>query len=182
MIVVLDTETGGLNPDTTSILSFGACLLEDPTVRTEVFIAESPYCVEAGARKVNGIDLVKHDAMAFPPVSAWNKIKMFLRQGGVTGVAGHNVAFDLGYMRRLHRLAGDETPFDKIVGRRPLDTMIIAAFLKQTGRLPEEQKLGLTDLLAFYGIERDGAHTALGDAVATAALLNTMIAQEGDHR
>jgi DNA polymerase III epsilon subunit-like protein len=181
MIVVLDTETGGLDPATTSILSFGACLLENAANRTEIFIAESPYAVDAGALKVNQIDLVKHEKIAQKPKAAWAAVKAFLGQPEVTTsydggavVAGHNVAFDIGYLRRLHRLSGDDTAFESIVSRRTLDTMVIAAFLKMTGLIPPDHGLSLTALLDTFEIKRDGAHTALADAVATAELLNTM--------
>lgn len=78
----------------------------------------------------------------------------------------HNASFDAGFLSRASRR---RSPDDAL--RRNLDPLLCT--LRMSRRLdPErEQSHRLADVCARYGVALDRPHDALGDAVATAAVL-----------
>lgn len=181
-LLVIDTETGGLDPAVHSILSLGATVYPytpgDPEF--SVLVKETPFVVEHGALGVNKIDLVEHATKAEGPAAAWFKFIDFVqttsnleRCFGKFVLAGHNVPFDIGFLRRLHRLSGDTRAFDTLFSHRFDDTMTIGRYLARCGHPIE--RFGLADLLKHFGLKNDAAHTALADARATAQLLGAMV-------
>jgi DNA polymerase-3 subunit epsilon len=89
---------------------------------------------------------------------------------------GHNVGFDIGMLKRLCKLA-NAVPFEDLFSHRSLDTMSILRYLHLAGKVPESA-LSSTGGFDHFGIIVPPAdrHTALGDARATAELLNRMLA------
>ena len=182
-LLIVDTETGGLDPTVHSILSLGATAYpyaSGETPEFSVLVKETPFVVEHGALGVNKIDLVEHAKKAVPPAEAWFKFlewidahKDFERCYGKLVLGGHNTPFDIGFMRRLHRLSGDTRPFDTLFSHRFDDTMTIGRYLARCGHPIE--RFGLADLLKHFGLKNDAAHTALADARATAQLLGAMV-------
>lgn len=179
-LLVIDTETGGLDPQVHSILSLGAVVYPyEPSVNEfSEFILERPVVVDTKALEVNRIDLVEHGKRALSPEKAWEKFILFVnaqaglhRLFGKVVLAGHNVPFDIGFLRRLHRLSGDQTPFEEYFSHRFVDTMAVGVFMQLCGYVG---KVGLADLLPVVGLKNDAQHTALGDARATAMLLEAM--------
>jgi len=175
-MIVIDTETGGLDPGVHSILSLGACVYPQapggPTF--EMFVREDPMMVTAGALDVNDIDLRR---AAEKPVDVWDRFVSWVRNvEGSTGVilGGHNTPFDIGFLRRLARLAKGSV--DGIFSHRYVDTMTVARFFVLSGDLPSGHSCSLASLCATYSVVRTGEHTALGDALATRDLLTEMIA------
>lgn len=180
-LLVIDTETGGLDPTVHSVLSLGAVVYPYAPGALEFseLIKEQPFVVDGSALHVNKIDLAMHSRVAASPVAVWAAFLGFVRQQtglfrvyGKVVLAGHNVPFDIGFLRRLHRLANDSTPFEEYFSHRFIDTMAIGLFMQLCGS--PIKKLGLADLLTFFGLKNDAAHTALGDARATAMLLEKM--------
>ena len=113
---------------------------------------------------------------AVSPAAAWLDLMAFLasapclmRLYGKVVLGGHNIPFDLGFLQRLHRLAGEKRPFSDFFSHRFVDTMAIGGFAQLCGAY--SGKLGLSDLLSAFGLKNDAAHTALADARATAQLL-----------
>ncbi len=186
-LFVIDTETGGIDPQTHSILSFAGVVWADGKVQAEfdVPIAEPLFSVTAQAMKVNRINLADHAATAVAPTVAAKRLATFLRKhfreelksGAKVALAGHNVGFDIGFLKRLCRLGG--ISFDEMFSHRSLDTASILRFVALAGRAPL-QGAGLDEALAHFGVAVPGPsrHTALGDALGTAELLNCLIALE----
>ena len=181
-ILVIDTETGGLDADKFSILSLGAVVWSDePGFRREkfeTFVAENPIIAEAGALAVNGLDVETLKVIGKNPASAASLFHNFVRRNfpgdeRVT-VAGHNVDFDVRFVKRLFRLAGFEADYAKTFSHRVLDTASIGRFLVLSHRLKLESASS-DALFKFFGIEPVKAHTALDDAWATANLLDCLI-------
>lgn len=178
-ILVIDTETGGIDPLKCSILSLGAVVWEDGRIlgETEVLVAEQPIQAEPDAMKVNRIDLKKHAAIGLAPkLAIANFEKFFLEyfpQGKVP-IAGHNVGFDIGFLQRLYRLA--ELDFEERFSHRSIDTSSIMNFLRLAEKL-SIPSCSLESGLKYFQIEvKDHErHTALADARATAKLLTALI-------
>jgi DNA polymerase III epsilon subunit-like protein len=178
-LLVIDTETGGFDPEKHSILTLGAVVWADGAIAAEMelLIIETPIIVDPGALKVNHIDILQHvqDSRAVPPAQAIANLQSFLDEhsGGSPAhktfqMAGHNIIdFDLGFLRRLCRLAA--VKYDDVFPRRVHDTMIIARFLTLANKLPLTGAK-LKEVCDYYHIEYV-PHHALSDARATAKLL-----------
>lgn len=70
-----------------------------------------------------------------------------------------NAAFDLKFLKLKEDVSG--VRFDNV----PLDVLLIAAFL-----FPDLEDVSLDALAARLGVEISGRHSALGDAIGTAAV------------
>jgi DNA polymerase III epsilon subunit-like protein len=185
-LLVIDTETGGIDPDRYSILSIGLVVWEDGMLKAEleVLIAEPDFVVTPRALEINRIDLVSHSKKAVAPTAAMVAIENFLNQhfqderaqGEKIVLAGHNVSFDIAFFRRLCRLASAD--FDALFSHRVLDTASILRFLALAGQIPENTAASSNAFahfkIPFKELER---HTALGDAKATGLLLSALIEQ-----
>lgn len=184
-LLVIDTETGGTDPATHSLLSLAVVVWSDGEVAasTEILIAETPLVVTPGALEINRIDLVEHCKRAVSPALAMETLLSFLRsnfveelaagRGGVT-LAGHNVHFDIGFLKRLCAQTG--ASFEKLFSHRALDTAGLLRFLMLAGVLPVSSASS-TEAFRHFGIPIDDTerHTALGDARATARLISKLI-------
>lgn len=182
-VLIIDTETGGLDPDTHSLLSLAA-LIWTPTGVTaemEVFVKEPELNYDQEAVAVNRIDIDWIRANGVEPQVAVERLEDFLRHHwrfdsshGSVRIAGHNVYFDVLFLNRLYRLA--HRNYRAVFSHRLLDTASIIQFLVLAGRLPLNEA-GSDSAFAHFGITipKEERHTALGDARATAALLSRLI-------
>lgn len=182
-LLIVDTETGGLDSQKHSILSLGA-VVWDSGVSIDTFealIVESEIVADSEAIIVNKIDLDTHRLNGITPPEAVKQFMAFLEKNfGALGerakidLVGHNISFDAGFIRRLFSLANID--FENCFSHRMLDTAGILRFLILAGRLPLKGA-GLSEALGHFGISvpQDKRHTALGDAVATAQLLNELL-------
>jgi DNA polymerase-3 subunit epsilon len=175
-VVILDTETGGLDPLEHSLLSVGL-VSGDGERRLEIYVCEPELRTTPDSMAVNRIDLAHVRAHGLAPVAAVAAIEAFL--DAMPGprpvlVAGHNVAFDLAFMRRLYRLAG--RPFPRDFGHRTIDTHSLIWALGARGRLPPDVR-GSDAAFAHFDIAppAEARHTALGDALATRELLRLLL-------
>lgn len=182
-LLVIDTETGGLDPTMHSILSVGAVVWDGGRLvdSFEAFIVEPELVVDSRALDVNRIDLDWHRAHGLSPVDAIKALQFFLerhfgdpRTSGKIPLAGHNVSFDVGFLKRLYRLGN--VNFEEVFSHRVLDTAGIIRFLVLARKLdlPEGSS---TEAFKYFDIEIEAGkrHTALGDARATAILLSKLI-------
>lgn len=173
-LLVLDCETGGLDPSTDALLSVGLVDWQDGAVlRTEeIMIDPEGLACHAKALEVNGIDLEVHCAYSVPRAYAARKITDFCRPMGRPWIAGHNVAFDISFVRRLF------TPEElrKVFSHRPLCTLQILGYLGHAGKIPDG--IGKLDqAITYFGLEMPAGkrHSALADALATAELYSKLL-------
>jgi DNA polymerase III epsilon subunit-like protein len=172
----LDTETGGLDPHSHSLLSLGLVVGDAAGVQDslEILVKHEPYVVSAGGMKVNRIDLVRHSETALEPALALKVLEVFLghhfpHRCQPIILAGHNVGFDQAFLKTF--LASQGQPLEPRFSHRVVDTHSIAAALRDAGQLPGTE-LSSSALFAHFAIEppAEQRHTALGDALATFAL------------
>jgi DNA polymerase-3 subunit epsilon len=177
---IIDTETGGLDPNKYSLLSVGVVVWDRRAIvdELEIAVAEAEIFTEPEAMAVNRCDLdwIRRNGQC--PAAAVATLEEFLRLHFDVGreqirVAGHNVGFDLAFIKRIYRLA-DRQP--GIFSHRVLDTASIIQFLSLAGRLPL-QDASSDQAFEYFGIRFEDRfrHTALGDARATAALLTKLL-------
>lgn len=164
----VDTETGGFDSTRHSILSLAMVEWVDGRIlRTyEAFVDESPIVVTRGALGVNKIDLRDVEIDWKSPRNVVSVICDMVQDSSDPRptLGGHNVMFDKGFLLRLFAMTDTQDPFSD----HTVDTMGIARFLMDGRRIPKGS-CKLIDLCTYYGIPHD-AHTALGDALATARL------------
>jgi DNA polymerase III epsilon subunit-like protein len=182
-LLFIDTETGGLDPLRCSLLSLGLVAWQEGAVlgSTEIFISEPTIAVDSEAQSIHGIDVDWLRSHGLTPTTAVETIEAFTTFHfgrpdvcGTVPVAGHNVAFDIGFVKRLYRLAGAD--YDRVFSHRTIDTAGILRFLTIAGILQLE---GASSSAAFeyfgIGFLDHARHSALGDAKATALLFTKLV-------
>ena len=176
--LVIDTETGGLDPRNNSLLTAYFGIFNDKFEKIgELDLKIKPddgkFRVTEQAMKVNGINLEQHAKEAMTETEAGIRVAEFLgaafaNAGEKLTVVGHNVHFDLNFLHNTIILSSTwEKNCDKIV----LDTMIVGQFMKLAGCLPPNIPNSLGSYLEFFGIKKSGLHNAKTDAVATMSVL-----------
>lgn len=176
-LAVVDVETSGINPFKHQILSIGIVPLKKEMKPFQVYIRHPD--IEWSTYALNNFQKFSSDweLNALSVVEAVNLLEGYLADtfnGEVVTLIGHNIGFDVAFLRKLAFQAGK----DQLVGasHRMLDTHTMLYLLFLNGLLPNS---ALTSDGAFshFGITVSEAerHTALGDAVATRELLVKLI-------
>src|SRR5260370_29835723 len=182
-LLVIDTETAGLDPQRHSMLSLGAVIWENGNIGDsfDVLIAEPEICVDPDAMLVNRINLDEHCAHASAPGEATLRFLSFLEQnfGKVDArekvdLVGHNVGFDVGFLDRLLQFSGVRV--EQLFSHRYLDTASIIRFLILANKV-SLSGASSTEAFEYFGvaIPPHARHTALRYAKATAQLLNKLL-------
>lgn len=180
-LLVIDTETGGLDPDKNSLLSLGAVVYHDGAIVDEFYslVHEPEFLAEESALKVNNLtrEQVERDGESPAQVVAALE-NMLLRhdmRSRVTLVA-HNAPFDLPFLKRLYRLACKD--WAKRFSYRALCTQNGALMLDLSGRIVlPGGSASLDNLCKLWQIDlnRSGGHNALDDARAAAMVLKKIV-------
>jgi len=168
--VVVDLETTGLDPSTCRIIQMAALVVEPNGNVSQTFSTvvrpEHPSEYEHGAEHIHGISAADvSNGMALS--DALNHLLSLLPLGIF---AGHNASFDLGFLHAEAARIGLTFP---VVHH--IDTLAVS-------RRSDPEKLRshrLSELCIHHDIVLDGAHTALGDATATARLLSALLREAG---
>ncbi len=184
-LLIVDTETGGLDPDKQSILSIAALVYNDGAIEDEYYtlIAEGDIVAEPQALKVNKLSVAQCQSEGASPLAAANAIIAMLQKHDMrrdVRICAHNAAFDVGFLRRLWRLAG--WSYSATFSYRSLCTQTGALLLEQAGRLDlPGGSASLDNLVKYWNIklDRTGGHNALGDARACAEVLRREISMIG---
>lgn len=172
-VVILDFETTGLNPAIDHVIEIAAIRWDHEGRRefqTIVRLDLVPKPLDSWVTERSGITREMIDAGADPIIAFNTLIQSFLYDAEV--IVGHNVAFDLSFLRREARWLnmGGEWTGDFI------DTRALALFTK-TGI--ERQNNGgymmlgtkLEEVAKALGLKLHGAHRAMADVLATEAIL-----------
>jgi DNA polymerase-3 subunit epsilon len=162
--VVFDTETTGLSPmGGDAIVSLAGVRIVNRRILTgETFdrLVDPERPIPPESTRFHGItdDMVA----GRPPLAVvLPQFKAFVADAVLVA---HNAAFDLKFLR-LH-----ETKSGVVFDNPVLDTMLLSSHLDG-----EDEDESLDAALDRHGIVIEGRHTALGDAMATAALLLRLI-------
>tara|TARA_Y100001963_G_scaffold121143_1_gene169485 strand:+ start:10914 stop:11486 length:573 start_codon:yes stop_codon:yes gene_type:complete len=180
--LVVDTETGGLDCENHSILSIAGVSWTpngDVTPVFNMYVKEDSINVIDKALEVNKIDLNEVKSKGYCPNRAVALIRGYLdahfgRDRRPIQLVAHNAPFDLGFIRRLYRLAGED--FRKDFRGRALDTCSVLQFLMISGKI-EGFRASADTLFKAANVEiaEEDRHTAMGDALATAKSLEVLI-------
>lgn len=182
--LVVDTETGGLDAKKHSILSIAGvawkanCEIEP---LFDFYICEDKIETTKRALEVNKIDLEIVKEEGYGCYEAVREIKKALNKRfghdrKPLTLIGHNISFDVGFIKRLYEQAGQDYYVD--FRNRALDTATILEFFMIAGKI-DGFRASADVLFAATNvkIEEQDRHTARGDAIATAKALNTLVSK-----
>ena len=147
--VAVDLETTGLDANLDTIIEVGAVKFQGPEVLGTFQTLVNPYRdLPPFIKKLTGI--VQADVDRAPPFAAIAaELEQFI---GTYPVVGHNVSFDLGFLRKQGTALANDS----------LDTWELASIL-----LPSNRDYSLAGLTREMVVENSRPHRALADAQAT---------------
>lgn len=188
--LIIDTETGGLDADKHSLLSIAGVMWNPEVGSKEIFsfyVREPTLNISQESININRINLNDVINTGLTPDQAiiriQHNIKKYFEEKGMSfaagfpliTLAGHNIAFDISFLKRLFRLASKAWEYDSMFTHRTLDTCSIMRFLQLSGKIPGT-KASSDELFKVCNINipQNERHTALGDAKATAQALECL--------
>ena len=170
-----DSETGGLTTDQDLLTLYLAIVDEDFKIREELDLKLKPDgrlpLADAGALKINGIDLHKH--LADPETITYSEaktkivamIKKYIKKKGKYSNIRplfYNAAFDIGFIQK-HVLPFEE--WDSLISYNVVDPKVAVNLLKDAKWFPSD--LGsLISVVKYFNIPMGTAHTAKADSLA----------------
>ncbi len=163
--VALDLETTGLDPDRDTILEVGAVRFRtsfaDGTIQAQVQDTWTSTInpgrpIPIQIQHLTGI--TEEEVSRSPRFSqVVGPLRSFV---GSHPVIGHNVGFDLSFLRNHHF---------------PLDNLAVDTFEMASILMPHAARYSLGKLGETLGLEHTGSHRALDDAMATQALFVALL-------
>lgn len=173
-----DTETGGISEKKADLLTAFFCIMDDEyKILEELYLKLKPDggrlpIAEAGALKVNGINLQAH--LSDPETVTYSEgkdklvamIKRHLKRNGrysnITPM-GYNCPFDI---RWTQEYLLDAATWESLLHYKNHDVMGAVDFLKKAGWFPKT--LGpLDSVVTYLGIPNRNAHNAREDTYMT---------------
>ncbi len=155
--VSLDLETTGLDPDHDAIIEIGAVKFRDEKVLdTFSTLVRPDRAIPYRIERLTGIR--QEDTDEAPSVSS--SVEHLARFLEDYPIIGHNISFDLGFLRRRGLLLANES----------IDTFELAGIM-----VPHAARYSLSRLAEELGIPADGAHRALADAHTTRKLFLALL-------
>lgn len=184
--VAIDVETSGVDPFVHKVLAIAIAPLDKSKGFLKVYVKHQDIAWTTRAKEF--FDGYKSEWLerAVDPSEAYQTIEKFLINRFKTPVTalGHNVGFDMMFMRQLSSLSGRESlPF---ISHRAVDTHSVLYFMSALALVPNEA-LSSDGAFDYFGINvaDEDRHTALGDAVATRdlfqACLRYVVLELGSH-
>lgn len=181
-MVVIDTETGGLDSLQHSLLTVALIVTRNLEIiaSKEWHLKHEDYHTTERALEINGIDIETHDASATPAAEAISDMLDFLDHHRLPEERvvffGQNTIFDKQFLEAAVEQSGQMKRYRSIVSHRYIDLMSITAFLNLSGHINTDN-LGLDAVVTSLGVEREQRHSALGDARMTLKALIEMYKQ-----
>jgi len=184
-LLVLDTETGGVDPNNSSLMEIGCVVLKDFEIvhkySSLVKSSTGKYLCNDFARKLHQISDEEIELNGKYPIEIIQDLKSiqetYFDNEPMTIIA-HNAAFDISFVKKMFADSGkelssmpsvDELSYDNIFSRNVIDTATMALVLRLQDKLPFD-RCSLDNILKFYNVENslEEKHTALYDAEQTA--------------
>ena len=161
--VVVDLETTGLSPGSSSICEIGAVRVRGLELEERFETLVNPRRpLPAAIAALTGID--PSELRGAPPVEL--AVRRFLEFAGDAVLVAHNARFDIGFLDR---------EVERLTGRRIAAPVVDTVWLARRVLAGRVQRVGLASLAHFFGTSTRPCHRALADAEATAEILLALI-------
>jgi len=169
--LVIDCETGGLDPKTNPVLQIAMRLYRedgttDMTFNKTIEWSGADQPINVGAIKVNSYKFTD----GYNPRAVAIELVQFLAavaNRGFTTLLGQNLQFDIDFIEAFLNRQGF-TDWKEPFRYRRLDTSAIALFLVEANLLPYDMRFNLKAMYGyFFKCDIPEAHNALGDVEAT---------------
>jgi len=175
VLISVDIEAAGPNPSRFSMLSVGACVVDDPERGFYVELKPMHQAATSKALEVTGLSLEELTITGVEPEAAMRRFAAWIAEvappGRVPVFVGFNAPFDWMFVDYyFHSLLG-ENPF----GHSALD--IKAYYMGKMSSTWAETSM--RHLSPKYLAGRPLSHNALGDARDQAELFRAIMADEG---
>lgn len=177
-ILFIDTETGGLSPIESSLLTIGLAVWDNNRIidSKEIYIKHKLFKITPQAISINKIDLLTFLNYAVEPREAIIQLKEFIiynfKDELPVTLAGHNTNFDINFIRYF--LEENNINFSDYFSHRFIDTASILKYLYYSGKINED--ISSSDkAFSYFNINIDNRHSALGDAEGTAKLFTQLL-------
>ena len=154
--VVFDLETTGFSPENNRIIEFGAVMVEDGKVKDRFSCFVNPRVpIPYRIQQLTGIN----DDMVIEADPIEKVLPRFLDFAKGSVLVGHNVSFDIGFVRANAARLGLEAPFTTV------DTLGMSRLL-----LPGHAKYTLDAVAKHLNVPLGSHHRAVDDAECTAGI------------
>lgn len=168
----VDIETSGPSPSVASLLSIGACLVDDPSVSIYLELRPEPgRAWDDAAAAVHRLERRRLERDGLAPAEAMARLVAWLEliaPGGRCVFVGLNAAFDWMFVAdALWRTVG-RNPF----GHAPLD--LKALYMGRDG-VPSWALTNRVEMNRRYPVAEPHTHQALDDARSQAALARRLL-------
>ena len=151
---VLDIETTGLSPRNNGIIELSALKIRNREVVDEFSVLINPHChISSFITSLTGIN----DEMVRDALCIDEALRQFIEFVGKDKVVGHNVLFDLNFIKEKAMIHLHRKTFFPC-----LDTMKISREL-----FPYERHHRLSDVAERLNVVQEGAHRWLVDCYST---------------
>lgn len=145
--VSLDLETTGLDPERDAIIEIGVVRFRGNDTLQEWSSIINPR--RPIPPKITDLTGITEDMIEREGISLWDGLRHVQRIVGNAPIVGHNIAFDLGFLRRQNQFVSNPS----------IDTFELAGIL-----VPHAGRYSLGALAAELGIQLPATHRALDDA------------------
>lgn len=180
--LILDTETGGLNSETDSLIELSYAIIVNRfiPVRRQLYMNHRKR-VSDKALEINGIErsaikgFMSHTAAAHLFIDDLAKVADPYKQEEMIVPVGHNISFDLGFVRQWMEDANESEFYWLFLDEdRKIDTLELARTARrQEWILTPNAKLGT--IAEYFGCLREDAHTARVDVEMTIDILERLL-------
>lgn len=175
-LVSVDIETSGQSPSVGSMVSIGACIVEDPATSIYLEIkplADRPWSDEA--ERVHGLDRARLERDGLAPKAAMERLADWLAEVGLGSqpvFVGFNAPFDWMFVADY---------FWRYIGRNPfgvsaLDLKAYYMGRERIARWADTRRQHVDEQLK---LEADHNHNALDDARGQASVARLLLGLEG---
>ncbi|WP_419939302.1 exonuclease domain-containing protein [Candidatus Palauibacter sp.] len=170
-LVAIDVETSGINPFRHQILSLAFVPVDPSKSSLELYVNEGEPEWQRTAAGYFEESRPAWEACGLSANDACAALSSYIETafGDQITVVGHNVGFDVAFLRQLAFRAGlDQLP---LISHRVIDTHTILYLLHLSGVIPKNA-LSSEGAFRYFDIRPPASarHTALGDAMATRKL------------
>lgn len=170
--ISVDVETAGPTPAEFSLLSLGACLVDDPSRTFYAELRPTTLAVDPAALAVSRLSLERLAVHGTPPAEAMARFADWVEEATPPGrrpvFVAFNAPFDWMFVADYFRRFGVPNPF----GHSALD--IKALYMGATGE-PWE-RTGFAAIAGRVGLQAELPHHALEDALIQAEIFRRLAA------